>query len=68
VAAPVKHAIEHQRVEVDVEVEAPAEPLDDSDGAGLAVPQAGLASAATVEMHQRVAAWVQDRLSERSSC
>ena len=47
-----EHAIEHQGVEVDVEIEAPAEPLDDCHAAGLAAAPTAPPRAPAVEGEQ----------------
>ena len=37
-----EHAVEHERVDVDVEIHGPAEPLDDRHGAATTIDHTGL--------------------------
>ncbi len=48
-----EHPVEHQRVEVDVQVEAPAEALDDSEAPGVPVPDPTPARLPALETRQR---------------
>ena len=47
-----EYPVEDESVEVDVQVEAAAEALDDGEGAGVAIREAALAGLAAVEVQE----------------